>query len=366
MSLMGSHGRLVRLSLLFIGLTTAVVAAAVGIQLRHGQSMATPSMPTTLPVPAGNAPSQSLSVRSVRQSPFGNASFSPDGTAWLSPGRSGLAVGAVANPAGKVIKGDVIAAAWGPDSQTLAVTTSSTPLTSEDQTLPVSVMKSDGSNQRQIGQTDVPRYIQYLMNGEVAFIYQGQVHLVQADSGADNVVAKSSPDLSNDVPFQFTADGNDVALLEGRTLSVVNRASGKEVTVSETIDAKRWQPYSWSPDGKYLVFADETEDLMPTLHVYDRNSGDVSALLYGQEPGAFAGMSWTPKSGWLVFAFYPTGTGIESGAVYQGLNVYTGATTELFRGGLGLRLSPNGHQLIFTRTEGDQSEVGAWIAEISF
>ena len=136
--------------------------------------------------------------------------------------------------------------------------TSPGPLVSEDETLPVFVIQSDGSGMRQIGETDAARRIQYVSDGEVAFQYQGDLHVVQPDTGADEVVTQLASDPTSDSPFVFSPDGGGVCLVRGYSVSVLDRSSGIEAVLSESIDIRRWQPCAWSPDGGFLAFADQT------------------------------------------------------------------------------------------------------------
>lgn len=324
----------------------------------------------TTPESTDETASRSPTVRSLEKSPYGNAWFSPDGSAWFAHAADGLAIGAMGYATARVTIPNVVSAVWGPDSRTLAITTSPGPLSSEDETLPLFVVHSDGTGMRQIGETDAARRIQYVADGEVAFQYQGDLHVVRPDSGADGVATQLPPDPTSDTPFVFSPDGESVCLVRGYSVSVLDRSSQVETVLSNTIDVRRWQPCAWSPDGAYLAFADQTEDRLPILHLYNRKTGEIKDLLRVTDPyadmRAFGGLSWMPGSDWLLFDVDPGGTEFESGAVYEAINVDSGEIVELFRRGNGLRLSPDGRWIGFCRTEGDPADVGEWLAEISF
>ncbi|MGA2285670.1 MAG: hypothetical protein ABSG55_05330 [Dehalococcoidia bacterium] len=313
-------------------------------------------------------------VRSLEKSPYGNAWLSPDGSAWFADAADGLAIGAMDDAIASVTIPNVVSAVWGPDSRTLAITTSPGPLVSEDETLLLFVVHSDGTGMRQIGETDAARRIQYVADGEVAFQYRGDLHVVQPDTGADEVVTQLANDPTNDTPFVFSPDGGSICLVRGASppasplsLSVLDSSSGREKKLSDAVDIRSWQPCAWSPNGAFLAFADQTEDRHPILHLYDRTTGDVKDLLHGTaNVRAFGGLSWMPDGGWLLFEADPGGTEAESGAVYEAINVDSGDIVELFRRGLGLRLSPDGRWVGFSRTEGDPAGIGEWLAELSF
>jgi len=274
----------------------------------------------TAPASAAEAASRSPTVRSLEKSPYGNAWFSPDGSAWFADATDGLAIGAMGDATARVTIPNVVSAVWGPDSRTLAITTSPGPLSSEDETLPLFVVHSDGTGLRQIGETDAARRIQYVADGEVAFQYQGDLHIVQLETGADEVVTQLPNDPTNDIPFVFSPDGGSVCLVRGYSVSVLDRSSGIETVLSNTIDLQRWQPCAWRLDSAYLAFADQTEDRHPILHLYDRKTGGVREILRydessalqdvmrGEGARAFGGLSWIPGSDWVAFDVDPGGT----------------------------------------------------------
>lgn len=319
------------------------------------------------PLPGGQSPARAVTLTSRQKWDVGNPWFSPDGSAFFAF-TTGLVVGKSDGTQVRMLEPNAIAALWAPDSRTLAVAVASGPLASETQQVPIYLMATDGSCRSPVGTTDQARRIQVLQSGKVAFVLGGQLHLFDPSSSRDSVLpgVTVAPDPTNDVPFLFAPDAGAVAVLRGTTLTVTDVASQANQVLTSSIDSRRWSSYEWSPDGETLAYSDVSADRTPEIVLYDRRTGARTRLLKGNEAGVYGGLSWAANSGWLLFVFYGTGTGVEEQSSYEAVNVSKGDHTVLFKGGLGLRLSPDGTRITYSITAGDASQDGSWVASLSF
>jgi len=227
------------------------------------------------------------------------------------------------------------------------------------------LVAADGSSQRQIAVTDLPRKFQTLP-GKLAYVASGTLHVLDLTNGGDSdtgVVIDTDP--ANDLPYQVSPDGRFVAVLRGTGLSVVDLTSGAARELTASVDARRWAPFAWSADGRLLAYADVGPDGRGRVAVFDAQAGASTVLLESDGRGFYAGLSWTPAGGWLLYAFHPRGNRTEEEASYEAVNVYSGNRALLFRGGIGLRLSGDGHRITFSRTS-DPDQRGVWVATIAF
>lgn len=314
---------------------------------------------------------QGINVVSLQRWPVGNPWFSPDGSRFFALTRDGLAVGQADGSEARILEPNAVHAQWAPDSRSIAVAVAEgpkAPLIEEGEIIPVYLMEIDRSSRRQLGTTDSPYHFEFLESGEIALSLGSELRLVDAATESASLVEEAALDSGplNDVPFRVSSGGEDVAELTGTTLSVVDRGSGGVIELTSNIHPRRWSPYSWSPDGRSLAYADLTDDGLPQLVMFDRDANEKTVLLVAGERGMYSGVSFTPNGEWLIFAFRPKGTGAETEARYEAINPLTGEHVTLFETGASLRLSPDGTRITFVRTIGDPAEIGAWVATLSY
>jgi len=336
-----------------------------------GVGTAAPTVGDSTPTAARSA---SIRVLSLNPAPENTSFFSPDGSRIfrLAPGNL-AAILMVGNPDGsdlRAVSTGVVEAEWAPDSRTIVATITSAPIT-ERTPLPLYAIAADGTGMQQIGESDFASFFQILRDGRVAFVQSGQLHFFDSASGTDSVVANAPAiavdDPTNDEPYLVSEDGRFVATVRGRTLSVYDLTTGASETVTQSLDARRWWPYSWAPQGAVLAYADVDEQRVPALQLFDATDGTRTGLTRAPEwGGAFYGMTWSPAGDWIFFVFRPGGTDAENRAVYEAVNVDTLVVTQLFEKGGGLVLQAGGRKLYFSRSDTDVKPGGTWVATLDY
>ncbi len=322
-------------------------------------------------IPAGqriDTASTAISLVSQQKWDVGNPWFSPDGASFFALiNGSGLVVGSSDGSGARVLDPNAIGAAWVPDSTALTVAVGDRSATSGQIALYTEAL--DGSSKSRLtAQTDAPGLMQVVSAaGEVAYLSGTSLHMMSVGTRADTVAqgVTIDRDPTNDEPYSIAPDGKFVALMQGTTVSVTDLATGVSRRLTSAIDGRRWAPYSWSSDGLKLAYADVSSNGFPEIVVYDRQTQSSTVVMTANQHGIYAGISWSPTGGWLVFAFHPAGNAPEDGASYQAINVSSGVHSILFTSGVGLRLSPDGHRITFTRTV-DPSRRGSWVASLSY
>jgi Tol biopolymer transport system component len=346
-----------------VGVTASVLMIVASSSDRASNEVASGSAGDGLL--AGVRIDSETTVLSLERFPY-NAWFSPDGTSFYAFTEEGLVVGQADGSGVRVIEATAVAAAWAPDSKRLAIATAS-PGTSLDTDVPVHIVDLETGQRTLLASADPRRPLQFLASGELAYASSASGNRLRVADPATGAVATQDitldGDLANNHPYRISPDGRYVAILMGAELLITDLFSEELRSVSSSIHPKRWGPYAWSPSGDQLAFAEVRPDGVPEIRVYDVASGSMSTILQATERGMYAGVSWIPDSGWLVFTFYPTGTEPEERARYMAANIATGEQNMLFERGLGLRLSPDGRSIIFTRTVRPE-ERGNWIAAL--
>jgi hypothetical protein len=211
--------------------------------------------------------------------------------------------------------------------------------------------------------------VQFLTDGRLAYQLGEKLWVHDFSSPSDVEVPGVVLDieLSNHYPFSISPDGQVVATLVGRTLRTTNLADGKTRELSQAICDFGGRPSAWSDDGQLLFYAYCADGGIPEIAAWDRQVDGTKVLFTGIERGNFAGMAFTASGGWLLFAFFPTGTDSELRSTYQALNVYSGAATALFSQGIGLNMSPDASRFAFFRhLDRDLANRGTWVATIEY
>lgn len=321
-----------------------------------------------LEIPEGVQPSESIAVESLAKWEPGRPWFSPDGSRFWASTPDGLVVGTADRSEERIIEPDAFFAAWAPDSERLAVSIGREAYGNQE---PVAIylMAPDGSERVQIGDTEAPLRIQWLSTGELLYVQDSELHAYDTSTGEDSGIAGVAVDNDPHNIYLASPDGQCIAVLFDRAMTVADRSSGAEVALSSTVEARGASPLGWSDDSRLLIYSYITGFRIPEIAAYDRVTGTSTILVTGKERGTFGGMQLVGDGGWMVFGFYPAGPVIEVAARYQAINVYTGETAGLFAGGLGLvRLSPDGTALGVLRTDPlyAEGERGFLVARISW
>jgi hypothetical protein len=327
--------------------------------------------------PDGLTPSSTITVTAMEKWPYRAPRFSPDGSRFLAYGDNGLVVGSSdATSAGSAIVSEETAssAAWAPDSNHLVLS-----LQGDDpnQPSPIVIVSADGSSSRQVASTTRPADVEFLKTGAIAYAADTRLLVTDAASGDTIQLQGISVDTDpvNQYPFSISPDGQAVALLGGGTrgsaggksLTIVDVASGAAVQVANSVNIFGAAPYRWSDDGRHLFYSYTNDSGAAEIAAYDRINQATALLVSSGLRGNYAGMSFNRNTGWLLFAHFRTGTNPEESTQYQALNIFTGTTSLLFVGGIGLNSSPDGSRMgLFKTGPDDAARRGSWVAHLSF
>jgi Tol biopolymer transport system component len=264
------------------------------------------------------------------------------------------------------VQSKVVSAVWAPDSQSLAMVVYDTPLTTMREDLPVFMINADGSEKREIATTTVPAALQFLPDGTLAYQNGAELHLVDPATGEDQVAATGlDTQPENGLPYRLSPDGAAVALMHGTTLSVLDFASASVTELTTTVDHRRWGSYAWwSRD--VLIYSDLDYGNLPRIFSFDLKAGTVAQLLSTTRRGAYADLAPTSSGGWLLYVYRDKGNMVETGALYEAVNVYSGQQSALFEWGLGLDFDERTSEIRFQRTIASPEDIGGYVATVSY
>lgn len=244
------------------------------------------------------------------------------------------------------------------------------PRTHANRRIPVTVYAFDPKTNaaRQVGVTDQP--FQTTAGRDKLVLFQAaRISIVDIKSGATRDIPGldvSSRDLLSTPQVAVAPDGR-IAVADGTRLLIVDPSTGVRTVVTDKLDHKQWQSFAWSRDGSQLAYAIAPDRFAPP-ELWVRNlQGDRRIYAAGPgERGIFAGITWLPDRDVVLFQHYPGGSDATKRASYMAVSPQGGQAKTLFTNGLGLRLSPDGHYLSFTRDIGTPDERGNFIAVLGY
>ncbi len=164
------------------------------------------------------------------------------------------------------------------------------------------VMRSDlaGRNQTEVGRA---RWEMPPTWAEGELLYLGLAGQLLTQGGQDGPLLPRLASLDR-LRVRLSAEGQHVALSDGRTLWVVSAEAGPAVVDNA---AQIWG-LSWSPAGPRLAYVRADDGPMPQLWVWDARTGRSRLLV--QEDMAILGVpTWSPDGQMLAYARCPTGSG---------------------------------------------------------
>ena len=365
--------RLTRAVLALSNAAAWVAVAAVALLLLAGLAVsgpelarrAWPAAQATRPAAASPAPTPaaepSVSVaRLVRLEDLSSPPrFAPDGQTYLTieDGRvwlHSLAGGAaralpiaVEPPAGAAFI--VSNAAWTPDGAAIVAAQAS-----EGRPAPLYLVDPKTGAARLLGQTYMPWRLNFDARGRLVVATETAFQTLDLASGdlADLPGVGSRLIAGADTELAFSPDGRYLAALEGQELAVVDLVTGARTLIATRIHPRGRTAFAWSPDSRRLAYATGERSGMPELWVVGPDGRDARRLATREGErdigGAYAGLAWLPGTSIIVYQFLPSGNAATLQAEYQAVSALGGPAKTLFRNGVGLTLSPDGHTLAAT------------------
>jgi hypothetical protein len=281
--------------------------------------------------------------------------MSPDGSKLLGFDSSGYMIGAADGSGLQPIDPHaiVVAVEWAPDSRSFAMTVASGPLSNEHQQLPLFVVHADDLSRQQIGMSDFPRYVQFLQNGDLAYVENAQLHVWHAATAQDErlstaPITGASDGLTVEVPFRVSEDERFVAVFQNDELSVQGLLTAEQHVVATELDASGWSGYAWSPVSAVLAYSDQDDKRVPAIHLYDAANGSTSTLVRMPDQRLITPLEWTADGSWVIFNADGGGTEFLHGDFFA-VDPTGGSGVPLFSDGSWFELFNQGRSVLFYR-----------------
>ncbi|MCC6166259.1 MAG: hypothetical protein IT329_03440, partial [Caldilineaceae bacterium] len=287
---------------------------------------------------------------------------------------------------------------------------------------PITLLDLESGEQKEIGWTTQYRRIQVIATGDIAFLNQDVLHIVNPIQGTERQIASTftighppaptpepippatpevipeylqiTPTPADDTPlpaptslpeltfsqlypnievrFALSPDGRKVLLhqvVNGHGALVLVDIATQAAQLLTTQAGDTWFPYSWSPDGTQVAYVTIAEATWtPELWVVDAESKAPPQLLVKEDRrGLYEWVTWHPNGRDLLYVFTPMGANSSQWAEYQVVSRVGDAPYTLFTGGSTLNLFDKGAGVVFFR-ENDTNgiiEFSQWIADLT-
>jgi tricorn protease len=148
--------------------------------------------------------------------------------------------------------------------------------------------------------------------------FRGEIVTVPAEKGSPRNLTQTTG--ANERSPVWSADGTRIAFFSDASgeyrLVVAPQDGGGEPHAYDLAGAGFYEDIDWSPDGKFISYADNSW----SLYVLELENGAIdhvgSEHLYGPDRGRNLHHSWSPDSKWLAYTLH-TGTYIQEVFLYS-------------------------------------------------
>jgi len=261
----------------------------------------------------------------------------------------------------------VFNAAWTPDGKSIVVSQGAA-----GPPAPLYLVDPASGAARPLGETYTPWRLSFDARGRLIVGTETAYQTLDLTSG----VTEDLPGVTTrytegvDTELAFSPDGRYVAALEGSQLSIIDLSTGQKTAITSRIHPQWRAAMAWSEDGRRLAYATGEHGGAPELWVVGADGAGARQLLARQDErdhgGAIVGLAWLPGTPYIVYQFLPSGNTATLQAEYQVVSAAGGPARTLWTNDIGLKLSPDGHVVSFTRDLPGKEETGNWIAVLEY
>ena len=288
--------------------------------------------------------------------------------------------------------------------------------------VPITLLNLENGEQKEIGLTTQFWNIQAVATGDIAFLNQDVLHIVNPIEGTERQIASiftighppapptevpppttsevipeylqatptpadnaslpvptpiptltfSQHKPKNEVPFCHSPDGRKVLLHQianGHGALVLVDIATQTARLLTDQARNAWSPFGWSPDGRQVAYATIAEETWtPELWLVDVEGNAPPRQLAKEDGrGRYESVTWHPNDQDILHVFTPMGTNSSQRAEYRVVSREGGTPYTLFADGSALYLFDKGTGIVFFREQDAHGmiEFSQWIVDLT-